>query len=47
MVIEKEHAVHNMCGSGRKATGMVCGNHGIQGLKLNDIGVDKMGTRYE
>ena len=42
MIIEKKDLAHSTVRRERKASWLVCRNHGIEGVKPNSSGVDKL-----
>ena len=44
MIIKETDVVHTMGGGERKTPGLISGDHGVELIKLNHIGADKMVT---
>ena len=44
MIMEKKDVAHTTVGCERKASWLICTNHGIEGVKFNSSGADEMVT---
>ena len=46
MIIEEKDVVHTTDGGEGITLGLICGDHGVEIIKFNRIGADKMVTGY-